>query len=42
MKIVVSNKEAYRQFGNSVALPVVKSIAKEIKTQLLTYATKSK
>lgn len=42
MKIVVSSKEAYRQFGNSVALPVVKSIAKEIKTQLLTYATKSK
>jgi DNA-cytosine methyltransferase len=34
-KIVVSKKEAYRQFGNSVAIPVVKRIAYEIKKQLL-------
>ncbi len=42
MKIVVSAKEAYHQFGNSVAVPVVKTIAKEINKQLLKYATKSK
>ena len=35
MRIVVSPKEAYHQFGNSVAVPVIKAIAKEIKTQLL-------
>ncbi len=34
-KIVVSNKEAYHQFGNSVALPVIKSLAQEIVKQLL-------
>ena len=34
-KIVVSKKEAYRQFGNSVAVPVVKRIASEIVKQLL-------
>lgn len=34
-KIVVSRKEAYHQFGNSVALPVIKRLAKEIVTQLL-------
>lgn len=34
-KIVVSNKEAYRQFGNSVAIPVIKALAKEIVKQLL-------
>lgn len=34
-KIVVSKKEAYRQFGNSVAVPVIKRIAQEIKKQLL-------
>lgn len=34
-KIVVSKKEAYQQFGNSVAVPVVKRIAKEIVKQLL-------
>ena len=34
-KIVVSRKEAYRQFGNSVALPVIKRLAKEILEQLL-------
>ena len=33
--IVVSKKEAYRQFGNSVAVPVVKAIAKELVNQLL-------
>ena len=35
MKIVVSPKEAYHQFGNSVAVPVIKAIAREIKSQLL-------
>ena len=34
-RIVVSRKEAYHQFGNSVALPVIKRLAKEIVTQLL-------
>ena len=34
-KIVVSRKEAYRQFGNSVAVPVIKKIAQEIAKQLL-------
>ena len=34
-KIVVSKKEAYRQFGNSVAVPVIKKIAEEIVNQLL-------
>lgn len=33
--IVVSKKEAYKQFGNSVALPVVRQLAKEILNQLL-------
>lgn len=33
--IVVSKKEAYQQFGNSVAVPVVKRIALEITKQLL-------
>lgn len=35
--IVVSKKEAYQQFGNSVAVPVVKAIAKEIYNQLLAH-----
>ena len=34
-KIVVSRKEAYHQFGNSVAIPVIKRISKEIVEQLL-------
>ncbi len=34
-KIVVSKKEAYHQFGNSVAIPVIKRLAKEIVKQLL-------
>ena len=33
--IVVSRKEAYQQFGNSVAVPVIKAIAKEIFKQLI-------
>ena len=33
--IVVSKKEAYRQFGNSVAIPVIKQLAKEIVKQLM-------
>lgn len=33
-KIVVSKKEAYRQFGNSVAVPVIKRLAAEIIKQL--------
>ena len=28
-------KEAYHQFGNSVAIPVIKALAVEIKNQLL-------
>ena len=34
-RIVVSKKEAYRQFGNSVAVPVIKRLAQEIVKQLL-------
>lgn len=34
-KIVVSKKEAYRQFGNSVAIPVIKRLSEEIIKQLL-------
>lgn len=34
-KIVVNEKEAYHQFGNSVAVPVIKRLAKEIVEQLL-------
>lgn len=34
-RIVVPPKEAYHQFGNSVAIPVIKALAAEIKTQLL-------
>lgn len=34
-RIVVSKKEAYHQFGNSVAVPVIKRMAKEIVKQLL-------
>ena len=34
-RIVVSKKEAYRQFGNSVAIPVIKCLAKEIVKQLM-------
>lgn len=34
-KIVVSRKEAYHQFGNSVAIPVIKRMAQEIMKQLL-------
>lgn len=33
--IVVSDVQAYKQFGNSVAIPVVKTMAKEIVRQLL-------
>jgi len=33
--IAVSKKEAYHQFGNSVAIPVIKRIAEEIVKQLL-------
>ena len=35
MKIVVSKKEAYHQFGNSVAVPVVRTLASEIVKQLI-------
>ena len=33
-KIVVSDTQAYRQFGNSVAVPVIRALAKEIYTTL--------
>lgn len=34
-RIIVSRKEAYHQFGNSVAIPVIKRLAEEIVKQLL-------
>lgn len=34
-RIVVSKKEAYHQFGNSVAVPVIKRISEEIFKQLI-------
>lgn len=34
-KLVVSDVQAYKQFGNSVSVPVVKALAKEIFKQLL-------
>jgi DNA (cytosine-5)-methyltransferase 1 len=34
-KIVVSKKEAYHQFGNSVAIPVIKRLSEEIVKQLM-------
>ncbi|MFV0542877.1 MAG: DNA cytosine methyltransferase [Marinicella pacifica] len=34
-KIPVSDNQAYKQFGNSVTVPLVRIIAKEIKVQLL-------
>lgn len=34
--IPVSDNQAYKQFGNSVSVPVVKTLAKEIIRQLLT------
>lgn len=42
MEIVVSPKEAYHQFGNSVAVPMMKTVANEINKQLLKYAAQSK
>jgi len=40
-KIPVSRSQAYKQFGNSVAVPVVEAIAKQI-TEYLNYAEKTK
>lgn len=37
-EIPVSDNQAYKQFGNSVSVPVVKTIASEILKQLLNYA----
>jgi DNA (cytosine-5)-methyltransferase 1 len=34
-EIPVSDNQAYKQFGNSVSVPVVTTIANEIKKQLL-------
>ena len=36
-RIVVSKKEAYKQFGNSVAVPVIKAITNEIFKQLISH-----
>ena len=36
-EIPVSDNQAYKQFGNSVAVPVVESIAKQIKKTLVNY-----
>ena len=33
-KIVVSDTQAYKQFGNSVAVPVIEALAKNIKKEL--------
>ena len=33
-KIVVSNLQAYKQFGNSVSVPVIREIAKEMLSTL--------
>jgi DNA (cytosine-5)-methyltransferase 1 len=35
--IPVSDNQAYKQFGNSVSVPVIKAIATEIKKQLLSF-----
>jgi DNA (cytosine-5)-methyltransferase 1 len=34
-KLVVSDVQAYKQFGNSVSVPVVKTLTREIIKQLL-------
>ncbi|WP_240494900.1 DNA cytosine methyltransferase [Moraxella lincolnii] len=34
--IPVSDVQAYKQFGNSVAVPVIRALANEIKEQLFT------
>ena len=34
-KITVSDTQAYRQFGNSVVVPVVKAVAKAVEPHLL-------
>ncbi len=36
-EIVVSDNQAYKQFGNSVSVPVVKTLAAQIKLQILDY-----
>lgn len=36
-EIPVSDNQAYKQFGNSVSVPVIKTVAKEIKKQLLSF-----
>jgi DNA (cytosine-5)-methyltransferase 1 len=33
-RIVVSDTQAYKQFGNAVAVPVVEAIAKAVRTYL--------
>ena len=38
-RIVVSDTQAYKQFGNSVAVPMVQTIASQIIEQLLTSTT---
>ena len=40
-EIPVSDVQAYKQFGNSVSVPVIKILAKEIVNQLLKYKIKS-
>jgi DNA (cytosine-5)-methyltransferase 1 len=34
-KITVSDTQAYRQFGNSVVVPVVKAVAKHMKKSIV-------
>ena len=39
-EIPVSDAQAYKQFGNSVSVPVIKALAKEISIQLLKFENK--
>lgn len=37
-EIVVSDAQAYKQFGNSVSIPVVKTLSEQIKKQIINHA----
>jgi DNA (cytosine-5)-methyltransferase 1 len=39
-KIIVSDAQAYKQFGNSVSVPVISSIASNVRSQLLSKSIK--
>lgn len=40
-KIVVSDNQAYKQFGNSVSIPVIEALAKQIKKAILSINSKN-